>query len=228
MVRLPYAWKDLWVPVASSSAILIAVAIGVMVLRRQAVNAQLGAGQVLTQWTVSRAAWNRYLRARVSSYAFTVVSWVVLYALVISLFQGQGSFWSRFAGFSGFAAAMIAPPVLVLGTLAWFVPASYAVTVGGVGILSWVVVLLRPGAGFLETSFMPWGRVKEYRWQGDILLFKGDKALFNSGLCELLVVDSHRKAVEEIVRRFKIPKGTGPLFGRPGRGGGKKTKKRRG
>ena len=222
---MPYAWKDLWAPVLSSSAVLILVAIAVMVMRRQTVQARMSDGQVLLQWTVGRADWNRYLKSRLSSYTTTVVTWILLYAAVVSLFQGQGPFWSRFLGFVGFAAAMIAPPVVVLAVLAWFVPATYVLATSGIGTLSWVIILMRPGAGFLEAAFMPWTRVKEHRWQGELLLFKGERALLNSGLCELLVDAPHRKAVEEVVRRLKIPKGTGPLLGTSRAGG--RAKRRR-
>lgn len=173
--------------------------------------------QLQLSWTAPRDLWRRYLRGKAGAYLNTLVTWVALYSLAMALFQGEGSFWQRTLWFLLFAAVLLVPPAVALALVAWFSSPTYGLSARGVGAAFWVPILIRPGAGFLEGGFIPWARLEEYRWDGDVLVLKGKRTLFSHGIVELLVPPEQRKAVDRIVRDRKLQRGSGPLLKLPSR-----------
>lgn len=208
-----------WSSALFASAVMFGFGLAVIALRQFAARREVFDDQAQLQlsWTAPRDLWRQYLRAKSGAYLNTLITWVALYALGMALFQGEGSFWQRALWFVLFAALLLVPPAVGLGLVAWFFPPTYGLSSRGIAAAVWVPILIRPGAGFLEGGFIPWSRIEEYRWEGDVLVFKGKRSLFSHGIVEVLVPPEHRRAVDQIVRERKLPRGSGPLLKLPSR-----------
>lgn len=209
-----------WSSALVASAVMLGFGLAVAAWRQAAARREILDDPVQLQlsWTAPRELWREYLRAKLPAYVNTLITWVALYALAMAVFQSEsGTFWQRALWFSLFAVVLLVPPALALALIAWLLPGSYGIGARGVAASVWLPVVIRPGAGFLDAGYFPWSRVEEYRWEGDVLVLKGRRSLFSPGLIELLVPPEKRKAVDQLLRDRRLPRGSGPLLKLPSR-----------
>lgn len=232
---MPVGRDELLMSSLASSWLMLSVGLFVLLNRRLAVSRAARSGSVLVSWRVPSWCWREYLTSKMSVYLNTLVIWIGFYALAMSLFQGQGSWWWRFVGFAVYSFLMIAPAAVVFGAVAFFIPPTYYLMSQGIGVAAWIPILLRPGTGFLDLGLIDRERVENYRWEGNLAVIKSKRAFLSQGVTEILATPEVREKVEEAFKELRVPKGepltqvgkTRPAGGGTRPGGAKRRRKNR-
>lgn len=225
---MPFSGKELWISAFASSWLLVTAGLFVVFNRRIAVAREAKLGRVIVQWRAPVVFWREYLVSKLAVYANTVIVWIAFYSLAMSLFQGEGPFLDRFLGFAGYSLIMVGPALLVFGLIAYFLPPSYYLMTTGVGVSSWIPIILRSGTGFLNQGCIPRARIENYRWEGDLTVIKSKKTLFSQGVTELLVASEVRDQIDDFMKELQIPKGEPLGYVRKGKGKDKGKDKAKG
>lgn len=216
---MPENLADLYISAIGSGLFLLVVVAWVLLRRHLAVRQQSQPGLVRLDWQIEPAVWRPYLRRKLGSMASTILIWLVLYALLMSVLSKDLSpnYWERALIFAVYALALLVPTAAIVYVLAYLRPGRYVLTEHGVGIVAWTPLLMRPGVGFLDLGFRPWDRIDQYRFEDDILILKGSRSFLSQGISELVVPPEKRKAIEELLKERKLSRIKGPLIEPPQR-----------
>ncbi len=211
---MPLSGKELWISAFASGWMLVTVGLFVVFNRRMAVAREAKFERVIVKWRAPIDFWREYLVSKLAIYANTVIIWIAFYALAMSLFQGEGSFFDRFLGFAGYSLLMVGPALVFFGLIAYFFPPTYYLISSGVGIASWIPIILRSGSGFLDQGYIPRDRIEDFRWEGDLAVIKSKRTFLSRGVAELLVSAEVRGQVEDAMKELQISKGDPIDYGR--------------
>lgn len=215
-----------WLTSLFTGGMLLATYLLVSSIRLAAVGRQTGKGTVRSTWKPVPGEWRRYLGGKVGAFLSQAVVWLAFYALAMTVVTRTGGFWISFLQFLLFSVVILLPGLAVIAFLNLRFPARYTVTSEGVGMEGWMLFNMRPGVGMVDTGYRPWSRVEAFRWEGNVLLLKGKRALFSSGFYEVPVPGDQQKAVEAVLKEKGLKKD--PNVARPPRrspGRGRKAKR---
>lgn len=223
---MPYLLQtQWWFTSVITGGMLLATYLLVSSIRLAAVGRLTGKGTIRSTWKPAPGEWRQYLRGKSGAFLSQVLMWLAFYTLAMTVVTRTGGFWISFLQFALFSVVILVPGLAVIALLNLRFPARYTVTSEGVGMEGWMLFNMRPGVGMVDTGFRPWNRVEAFRWDGNVLLLKGKRALFSSGIYELPIPGDQQKAVEAVLKEKGLKKD--PNVARPPRrspGKGKKTR----
>lgn len=218
-MTLTTTWADpLWWNMALSGGFFILSLYVLAVLARQLqVKLRLLRARPLQQWRQPKLSWSEYRKQWGSLMFGQLATWIVLYGLVLAVFNMSQGFVNALVQYLVFAAVVLGPFAIATLALTWWKPTSYALTDVGVGSVSWSLFSVGRTAGLQDSSYRPWANIKGYYWSEGNLVLVAKRGFLSPERFTLVVPPGERRNLEDVLRDrglTKVPKDNGDRQGK--------------
>jgi len=201
-------WADprWWNMALSGGFFILSLYILAVLARQLQVKVRLMRTKALLQWRQPNLSWREYRKQWGSLMFGQIATWVILYGIVLAIFNRSQGFLSALIQYLVFSLVVLGPFAIATLALTWWKPTSYALTDTGVGSISWSLFSVGRTAGLQDSSYRPWSNVRGYYWAEGNLVLAAKRGLLSPERFTLVVPPGERRNLEDLLRQQGVTK----------------------